>query len=181
MLKGNNLNLRVLEKEDLPAIAEWVNDPEFAGEFQPLLQISRTELEKQYDKPASQEESFIIEKTDGSKIGFIRVRYLAVFGKPVEIGFTLIPSERGQGYGTEAVQIIVDYLFLSKDMVRIQAHTIPRNLASQRTLEKAGFRKEGVVRKLIFIRGEWQDALLYGILREDWKEPRILTKIVTDE
>ena len=107
------------------------------------MQISRTELEKQYDKLAPQEEWFIIEETDGSKIGFVRVRHLPVFGKPVEIGFTLIPSERGQGYGTEAVQIIVDYLFLSKDLVRIQAHTIPHHVASQRTLEKVGFRREG--------------------------------------
>lgn len=176
MLKGSNLNLRVVEKEDLSAFAEWVNDPEFAGQFQPLLQISRSELEKQYDKLAPQEEWFIIEKKEGSKIGFIRARHLPVFGKPFEIGFTLIPSERGKGYGTEAVQIIVDYLFLSKDIARIQAHTSPRNLASQKTLEKAGFRKEGVVRKLIFIRGEWQDALLYGILREEWKEPKIPTR-----
>jgi len=176
MLKGNDLNLRVVEKDDLPAFAEWVNDPEFAGEFQPLLQISRTELEKQYDKLAPQDEWFFIEKKDGSKIGFVRACHLAVFGKPFEIGFTLIPSARGKGYGTEAVQIIVDYLFLSKDIVRIQAHTIPRNLASQRTLEKAGFRKEGVARKLIFIRGEWQDALFYGILREEWKEPKVLTR-----
>jgi len=38
------------------------------------------------------------------------------------------------------------------------------------------FKKEGTVRKSFFMRGEWRDAYLYSILREEWKEPKILTK-----
>jgi RimJ/RimL family protein N-acetyltransferase len=60
--------------------------------------------------------------------------------------------------------------------VRVQATTDLRNVASQKVLEKAGFTREGVVRKSIFLRGQWRDLLLYSILREEWKEPRILTK-----
>jgi RimJ/RimL family protein N-acetyltransferase len=71
---------------------------------------------------------------------------------------------------------MVDYLFLSKEIVRIQAQTDVGNTASQKVLEKAGFKKEGIVRKLIFVRGEWRDFCLYSILREEWKEPKILTK-----
>jgi len=71
---------------------------------------------------------------------------------------------------------MVDYLFLSKDIVRIQAHTDLRNVASQKVLEKVGFRKEGIIRRSIFIRGEWRDACLYSILIEEWKGPRILIK-----
>jgi RimJ/RimL family protein N-acetyltransferase len=71
---------------------------------------------------------------------------------------------------------MVDYLFLSKDIVRVQAHTDVRNMVSQRVLEKIGFKKEGIIRKYVFVRGEWRDAVLYSILREDWKRPEILTK-----
>jgi RimJ/RimL family protein N-acetyltransferase len=71
---------------------------------------------------------------------------------------------------------MVDYLFLSRDIVRIQAHTHVKNAASQRALEKAGFKKEGTIRKGLFARGEWGDWFLYSILREEWKEPKILTK-----
>ena len=69
-------------------------------------------------------------------------------------------------------------MFLSKDTVRVQAETNVENTASQKVLEKAGFRREGVVRKVAFIRGEWRDCYLYSILREEWKEPKILTKAV---
>lgn len=65
---------------------------------------------------------------------------------------------------------------LSKPLVRIQAHTNVKNMASQRVLEKAGFKKEGIVRKRIFVRGDWRDEFLYSILREEWKEPKILTR-----
>lgn len=92
------------------------------------------------------------------------------------MNYAILPSERGKGYCSEAVKIMVDYLFLSKDIVRIQALTDVRNSASQKVLEKAGFMKEGVVRKEYFARGEWRDCCLYSILREDWKEPKILTK-----
>jgi RimJ/RimL family protein N-acetyltransferase len=71
---------------------------------------------------------------------------------------------------------MVDYLFLSRDLVRIQAHTDVNNLASQKVLVKVGFQKEGMIRKGAFIRGKWRDFYLFSILREEWKEPKILTK-----
>jgi len=54
-----------------------------------------------------------------------------------------------------------------------------KNRASQRVLEKAGFKKEGALRKSMFVRGEWVDTYVYSILREEWKEPKILTKTVS--
>jgi ribosomal-protein-alanine N-acetyltransferase len=177
LLEGKNVNLRIMEKEDLPLIAEWFNKPEVFGEYNPLHQVSRTEAEKMFENP-HEEKSFIIEKKDGSKIGFIGHFYvLHVAGKQLEIGYSLVPSERGKGYGTEATQVMVDYLFLSKDSMRIQAQTDPRNVASHRLLEKVGFMKEGTLRKSFFMRGEWRDSYIYSILREEWKEPKILTKI----
>jgi ribosomal-protein-alanine N-acetyltransferase len=71
---------------------------------------------------------------------------------------------------TEAVQILLDYLFLSRDIVRVQAHTHVGNKASQRVLEKSGLRREGIVRKNTFTRGEWRDSYLCSILKEEWRE-----------
>jgi RimJ/RimL family protein N-acetyltransferase len=76
---------------------------------------------------------------------------------------------------------MVDYLFLSKNIERIQAQTDVRNVGSQKVLEKAGFKKEGTIRKLFFLRGQLRDACLYSILREEWKEPKILTKTAGGE
>jgi diamine N-acetyltransferase len=173
LLEGKNVNLRVVEKEDLALLKEWRNNLEFTGQYQSMLQETMKDLEKQYDDLID-EKWFFIEKKDGTKIGTISHRL--VF-KIQEIGSALLPSERSKGYCSEAVKIMVDYLFLSKDIQRIQAHTDARNVAAQKVLENAGFKKEGTFRKEYFVRGEWRDSCVFSTLREEWKEPRILTKI----
>ena len=85
------------------------------------------------------------------------------------------PSPSIQTMSIGETQIIVDYLFLSQSVNRIQAITDVRNKASQNVLSRAGFRIEGTIRKSAFV-GEKSNAYLYSILREEWKEPKILTK-----
>jgi len=172
LLEGKTVNLRVVEKEDLLFWKEWENDIDFMGEYQSLKQRTLKDLEKQYDERA-EEQWFFIEKKDGTRIGTIRHRPVST---SQQISYGLLASERGKGYCSEAVKIIVDYLFLSKNIIRVQAHVDARNMASQRVLEKTGFKKEGTFRKEYFVRGEWSDWSLYSILREEWKEPRILTR-----
>ena len=177
MLEGKNVNLRVMETEDLPLITEWCNNIEFGGEYLRPLQMSRAEIEKSGESTLFETKVFIIEKKDRSKIGHIwHFNMLAPYAKMQEIGYALVPSERGKGYCTEATQLMVDCLFLSKDIARIQATTHTKNVASQKVLEKVGFKREGTLRKLALIRGEKTDMFMFSILREEWKEPRVLTK-----
>jgi len=175
MLVGKTVNLRVVEKDDLSVIKGWVNDLMFMGEDELLPQETLGELERQYERTLNTGGKwFFIEKKDGAKIGYV-AHYLA--RKQHEIGYGVIPSERGRGYGTEAATMIVDYLFLTKDLVRIQADADRANVASQRVLEKVGFTKEGVLRKVSFEQGEWRDAVLYSVLRDEWGTPKILTAL----
>jgi len=74
------------------------------------------------------------------------------------------------------MQIMTDYLFLSEPIPRILGCKDARNTAAIRAAEKAGFRKAGVIRNGGFVNGKCADTCLLGILREEWKEPRILTK-----
>jgi len=176
LLEGKNVNLRVMEKEDLPLVTEWFNNSELGGEFFSPIQRSRTEMEKSFESSPSDIRRFIIEKKDGTKIGFIQhFNVQDPMGK-MEVGYALVQSERRKDYCSEAAKIMVDYLFLSKDIVRVQAYTNVRNVGSQKVLEKVGFKKEGIVRKNSFVKGKWEDECLYSILREEWKEPKILTR-----
>jgi ribosomal-protein-alanine N-acetyltransferase len=168
LLEGRNVNLRIAEKDDLPLIAEWLNNHEFFN-YAPFPQKSRAELERQYDSLPSESKWFVVEKKDGSKIGLV---YHELEGSQMEIGYALLPTERNKGYGAEAITIIVDYLFLTRQIVRIQATTDLKNKASRRVLERNGFKCEGTIRKAGFVRGQWRDEYLYSILREEWKEPR---------
>ena len=176
MLEGKNVNLRIMEKEDVPLLVDWWSDLEF-GEFFSPTQVTKAGMERFLESTVFETKGFIIEKKDGSRIGYIwHFNMLNTYMNMLELAYGLVPSERGKGYSTEAAQLMVDYLFLSKDIVRILATTHPKNVISQKILEKVGFKREGTMRKCYFNRGEWTDMFLFSILREEWKEPKILTK-----
>ena len=63
VLEGKNVNLRIMEKEDLPQFAEWVNKPEVFGEYNPLRVMSKAEAEKMLESPLELK-PFMIEKKD---------------------------------------------------------------------------------------------------------------------
>ncbi len=50
LLEGESINLKIMEKDDLRIVKEWVNDHEFQEEFEPILQETRASLEKQYEQ-----------------------------------------------------------------------------------------------------------------------------------
>ena len=164
------MNLRVVEKQDLPILLEWDNNIDFRGEFENPRQETMADLERLFDN-VRDSQWFFIEKTDETKVGFIS--YFLSAGE-MEIGYNIVPKERNKGYATEAIQIIVDYLFLSKNIVRIQAKTDTENLQSRKALEKTGFKQEGVLRRTFFCRGKLRDDCVYSIIREEWKEPKVL-------
>ena len=142
MLEGRNVNLRKAEKNDVSLVVEWWGNPKYMGGYQDVMTFSKAKMEKVMLEDTT---FFIVEKKDGTKIGHVG-GYMG--GRTsLEIGYALVPSERGKGYGTEAIQMMVDYLFLKTDFVRIQAPAATGNIASQKALEKAGFSKEGLMRK----------------------------------
>jgi RimJ/RimL family protein N-acetyltransferase len=183
LLEGKHVSLRRAEKDDVPLLARWLNDVRFVGSYSDFpTQVSEAELERRMFEPKLPQMEwvdFIIQNKKGASIGWA-VHYISSqnFGW-VEIGYYLVPEERGKSYGTEAVRIIVDYLFLAKDVPRVQAITNVENKASQRVLEKSGFTREGIVRKGLWTgKGKWTDGVLFSILREEWKEPKMLKRAI---
>lgn len=84
-----------------------------------------------------------------------------------EIGLALLPEHRGRGHGTAAHQVMVRHLFECTLAHRLEAQTDVDNVAEQLALERAGFRREGVLRGARFREGHWRDMLMYGLLRTD--------------
>jgi RimJ/RimL family protein N-acetyltransferase len=182
LLEGKLVNLRVIEKEDVDFQFSCFNQIDFWGEYtHPASeQVPKWYLMRDIENPndfrkALEDRIFIVDKKDGTKIGLMWHFTNLPYGT-LEVSCFLVPSERGKGYGAEATQLMVDYLFLSKDIVRIQTDTNVGNKEAQKTLKKVGFKIEGTIRKFQLVRGVWNDYYLLSILREEWKEPKILTK-----
>jgi RimJ/RimL family protein N-acetyltransferase len=174
LLEGKNIRLKLGDKENLGFFADFWNNLDYYGDYEPIMeQMTKAEAEKRL-ADSSKTAYFIIQKKDETNIGLT-----AIYGQScgsITIGYAIEPSEHDKGYGTEALQLMVDYLFLAKEIHRVQANTDPENKVSQHILEKVGFKREGVSRKSSFVRGQWRDEYHYSILREEWKKPRILRK-----
>ena len=86
-------------------------------------------------------------------------------GAALNIGISLLPAHRGQGYGSAAQRALAEYLFATTLTERIEAETDVENVPEQRALERAGFTREGVLRHSQFRAGQWRDNILYSMLR----------------
>ncbi|MEY9876419.1 RimJ/RimL family protein N-acetyltransferase [Streptacidiphilus sp. MAP12-33] len=87
--------------------------------------------------------------------------------RQAELGFTLAGAAHGRGYATEAVRAVLDDLFEARGLHRVSAECDARNVRSAALLERVGFAREGRLRQATWMKGEWTDDLVYGLLAAD--------------
>jgi RimJ/RimL family protein N-acetyltransferase len=85
----------------------------------------------------------------------------------VEIGYWLIERARGHGLGSRAVALLARWAVTDARLARVEALVEPNNIASQRVLEKVGFRREGHLRSYLVFDRRRADALIYSLLPSD--------------
>ena len=85
-----------------------------------------------------------------------------------ELGYWIGRSFWGRGYCTEAATAVLDYGFMALGLNRISAGHFARNPASGRVMEKIGMIVEGTARQDMIKWGNYEDLVLYGILRNEW-------------
>ncbi|WP_435152682.1 GNAT family N-acetyltransferase [Haladaptatus sp. DFWS20] len=165
---GERVTLRTVEREDVPFVQRSLTNPELRYPIgNPVM--SRKRLEEHVEDEDS--DHFLV-CLDGSEAESNQpdVTITDFDWKRPELGYWLVPEVHGQGYGTEAVSIVIDYAFRTYDTPAIGAEAFDFNDASRGLLESLGFAEEGRRRKYMFIDGEHRDMIQYGLLREEWVE-----------
>jgi ribosomal-protein-alanine N-acetyltransferase len=112
-----------------------------------------------------------LDDEDGRIIGTVTLCAFALEHRRCEVGYALGADHWGQGYAGEALHRVLAFAFDELDLARIEADVDPRNDASIRLLERLHFRREGLLRARWRVGGEVQDALVYGLLREERAGP----------
>lgn len=173
-VEGTGVRLRDVSLDDADLLDSW-STAEAMGAFNdfgtPHAAMDRDVLAR---GPLRNEHSgeLIIERVaDGQPIGTVSWR-LERYGPNDEsgawnIGIALIPEARGHGYGTEAQRLVAGFLFATTPVLRVEASTDVENLAEQRSLEKAGFTREAILRGVQYRAGAWHDLVNYARLRDD--------------
>lgn len=86
------------------------------------------------------------------------------------IGYTLINTYWGKGYGSEVAEALSKIAFTKLKLNRIEAFIEPRNIRSIRVIRKAGFWKEGYVREYARVNGQWRDSTRYALTKSEWQK-----------
>ncbi|WCJ43149.1 Acyl-CoA N-acyltransferases (NAT) superfamily protein [Euphorbia peplus] len=86
----------------------------------------------------------------------------------VELGYVLASKYWGKGIGTRAVKLMANIIFSDfPELERVEALVDVENVGSQRVLEKAGFTREGVLRKYLLLKGRSRDMVMFSLLSID--------------
>lgn len=172
LLTTERLLLRRFRAEDAEALAAYRSDPAVAA-YQswtpPITREAAHTLVAEFAAGDPREPGWfqyaIAPRGDDQLIGDVGVR-LHDNRMQAEVGFTIAGSHQGRGYATEALRAVVDRLF-SDGLVRVAAECDARNVASAALLRRVGFVQEGHRRANTWIKGEWTDDLLFGLLATD--------------
>ena len=139
MIRTERLTIYPASREQMEAMIASEQDEELKKAYSEMLEGCLRHPD-QWDWYAI----WMIEKTDGTHIGDFCFK-----GHwedcTAEIGYGILEAYQGQGYATEAVQAACRWAFLHPEVNSLEAETDPGNAASQRVLEKSGFRPNGII------------------------------------
>ena len=173
VLKTNRLTLRQIEEGDaaayygaisaLPHTSAWSD----SAEAQSLKNThAAIRSYNNYFKRAKTIIPWVLADQNADLAGFVKLFEIQYRSK-AEIGYWLSESLWGKGLMTEAIEAVITCAFDQLGLHRIYATTQVDNRASQRVLEKVGFKKEGVLRMHGRLQGKWADSVMYGLLNTD--------------
>lgn len=179
ILETPRLILRPFQDADLETFVAYRSDPEVARyqSWEPPFTIEQaadfiSEMKRALPGVVGEWYQFAIErKQPGGLIGDCAFHILAHDAQQAEIGFSFARQYQRQGYATEAVTRLLDYLFGELVLHRVTATCDAANAASAKLLERVGMRREGhfMDAKRIWFKGAWGSEYSYAILQRDWK------------
>lgn len=175
MIKGKNLYLSKIEKEDMEHIYKWFSDCEFLKfyDYYPPVPQTKEEVDKTFNDYEKNQESDVFAirlLSDGQIIGIAGYDDIIKENKVATL-FIGIGNEnsRGRGYGKQTINILLDYGFNDLDFYRIQLNVLEFNESAIALYEKNGFKKEGTYREFVLRDDKRYDLYFYGLLKHEWK------------
>lgn len=114
---------------------------------------------------------FGVDDAGGTFLGRASLFHVDALTRHAEVGITLLPSARSQGFGRDALQVLVDYAFRSRNLRRVHLQTLASNPAALRCYAAVGFVEEGRLREHAWVEGTYDDIVLMGLLRDQTSSP----------
>lgn len=174
MLRGKHVYLRPAERDDIPLFVRWLNDAETNAYLAMRAPMSVPMEEEWFARVVANQGKdgyhFVICRLDDDRpIGTTGLFDIDSFNGNAGLGITIGEKQLwGQGYGSDALNALVDFGFGRLRLERIWLDVYDYNQRARRSYEKCGFKVEGTQRHAVYRDGRYIDVLLMAILRDEW-------------
>jgi RimJ/RimL family protein N-acetyltransferase len=173
MLKGHKTWIRPIEEDDTDTLYQWYNDQEVnywsSGAWPLNTLLSKDQIAVKFLDGLPDTYTYAILNENHELIGIIGFREVNIPAQSASL-FIVIGNKAywGKGYGTDSVITFLHFLFAQWNFHRISLDTWDENFRAIRAYEKAGFKIEGRQRDARFVLGAYHDAILMGLLRDEF-------------
>jgi RimJ/RimL family protein N-acetyltransferase len=184
MLRSPRLLLRPLCLEDAAPLAAYRAIPEVAR-FQcwesfglaDAVRLVAEQAEVVPDTPGTWLQLALVLSSSAAVIGDCGIHFRGDDPQQVELGVTLAPTYQGQGLATEALGIVLEYVFHRLGKHRVTAVTDAENHAAAGLFRRLGFRQEAHYVENVWFKGAWGSEYLFALLRREWEERTLSGRI----
>jgi [ribosomal protein S5]-alanine N-acetyltransferase len=157
-------------RQNAAHLRPWSVAPASGEDAASLTSVSRAVLRHRREWKAGQAYVLLVTPREDERTIIGRVALGGVLRGAFQnayLGYWIDAEHQGRGLMTEAVRAATGFALSAAGLHRVQAAVMPRNAASQRVLDKAGYRREGLAARYLCIAGTWEDHLIYATTTED--------------
>jgi RimJ/RimL family protein N-acetyltransferase len=174
MLRGEKTGLRARHESDIPVLhAELYDDvaTRVRADSRPWYPIppesgSPYKVAGQDDRAAC---FSVVELATGELAGEALLWSIDLHNRTAHVGIALLPAFRSRGLGTDTVRVLCHYGFAIRGLHRLQAETLADNDAMIQAASRAGFVREGTLRRSAWVSGGFADEVILGLLAAEWE------------
>jgi RimJ/RimL family protein N-acetyltransferase len=171
MLYGEKVCLGPVLNGDIAPLFNWFDTLEIVAASGPYRPISEAKF-NQWMAGAANDPArvlFAIRKQgDLRLLGHVHISNIQPAIRSADIGLGIgLASERGQGYGGEALSMAVQYCWSELNLQRLALTVLSHNPRAQRLYERLGFQVEGRLRRATFVAGQFHDIVIMSLLRPE--------------
>jgi len=172
MIQGKRLTLRAIERDDLPRYVVWLNDLEVTHHlktYPPMNLEDETDWYEQQRKDGSTLNLAIVVSDEEWHIGSVSLMKINQRDQNAELGIIIGDKTRwGQGYGREAIQLLLHYGFTTLNLHRVYLRVDASHTPAIRCYLSCDFVEEGRLRDVVFRQGRFEDQLIMSVLRPEY-------------
>lgn len=171
----SRIYLRALEVDDYKISVKWRNDDNITNLLGGGKWFVSMETEKQWVQNAIMQNKDIrlaictVEKD--IYIGNIYLTGIDYLNRKAQTQILIGNREYwNNGYGTEAMRLLLEYAFNYKNLRRLEAVVLEDNIGSRKMHEKLGYKKEGILRQSVYKNGQYKNQILYALLKTEYEK-----------